>query len=157
MVKSAVNRDKPYPLRCAECWKPELWPATIPYDAEILHDGRLHKFHIPALNVDQCRACGEIMFSNRTSQELSTALRAHVGLLQPSQIRERLDALGLSPEQFAEGLGVDHAAVADWLEGLQIPSRAMDNLMRVFLQFEEVRTALSASRENTFCMAHQCS
>ena len=61
---SDANRDKPYPHRCPECWKPELWPAVIVYDAEVQHDGELHKFHITSLDVEQCRACGEVVFTN---------------------------------------------------------------------------------------------
>jgi DNA-binding transcriptional regulator YiaG len=104
----------------------------------------MRNFHIPELEVDQCRSCGEIFFSNATDDQISNALRAHVGLLQPEQIRERLSTLGLSQEEFAERTGIELDLISRWVEWLMVPSRAIDNLMRVFLQFENVRAALPA-------------
>jgi DNA-binding transcriptional regulator YiaG len=140
------GRDKPYPLRCPECWNPEVWPATIGYDARVRHGGRLHKFHIPDLQVDQCRQCREILFSNTTDRQISDALRAHVGLLQPEEIRQKLAGLGISEDEFAERIGVSARMASDWVEGWMIPSRAEDNLMRMFFQFESVREALSGQQ-----------
>jgi DNA-binding transcriptional regulator YiaG len=57
-----------------------------------------------------------------------------------------LDALALLQKEFAERIGVAPETVCRWLRGLQIQSRAMDNLMRVFFQFDDVRTALSGAR-----------
>ncbi len=72
-----------FPRPCPECGKEELYPAAIAYDAEARHDGRRYAFHIPALQVNQCRACGEVLFSNATGDQISQALREHVGLLAP--------------------------------------------------------------------------
>jgi ribosomal protein L32 len=65
-TKPAHPCDMPFPRHCPECGKAAIRPATIPYDAEVKHDGRLHAFRIPALQVNQCAACGEVLFSNVT-------------------------------------------------------------------------------------------
>ena len=101
MTNSAHACDKPFPRRCPECGKVEVQPATIPYDAKVKHDGRLYAFRIPALQVNKCAACGEVLFSNVTDDQISQALREHLTLLSPQQIREALRTLGVE----AEGLG----------------------------------------------------
>ena len=140
------TRDKTFPRRCPECGKPDLWPATISYRAEVKHDGRLHRFRVPKLQVNRCGACGEVVFSNVTDEQVSEALREHLSLLKPEQIRERLVALGLKQREFAHRIGVAPETVSRWLGGLQIQSRAMDNLMRMFFEFDDVRAALSEAK-----------
>jgi DNA-binding transcriptional regulator YiaG len=137
--------EKPYPRRCGECGQAAVFPALLPYDAEVRHDGRLHRFHIAALHIDKCQNCGEEFFTNRTDAQISTGLRTHLGLLQPEEIRTRLAELGLSPVDFASRTGVGAEMVSRWLDGLVIQTRAMDNLMRVFFGFQSVREVLAAS------------
>ena len=134
--------DKPFPRHCPECGKVEVQPATIPYDAEVKHDGRLYAFRIPALRVNQCAACGEILFSNVTDDQISQALREHLTLLSPQQIREAVRALGLKQKEFGDRIGVAPETISRWISGTHIQSRAMDNLMRLFFAFDNVRSAL---------------
>lgn len=145
-AREMAGRDKPYPRRCPECWEPVLRPAVIAYDAEVRHDGCLHKLHIADLQVDRCDACRQVVFTNRTDEQISQALREQLGLLSPEEIRNRLAELGLLPEHFGARIGVPVETVANWLCGAQVQSRAMDNLMRVFLDFDDVRAALSGAR-----------
>jgi putative zinc finger/helix-turn-helix YgiT family protein len=134
--------NKPFPRRCPECGEAEVRPATIAYDAEVKHDGRLHAFHVPRLQVNQCGVCGEVLFSNVTDDEISQALREHLALLSPEQIRDSLAALGLRQKDLAERIGVAAETISRWVSGTHIQSRAMDNLMRLFFAFDTVRTAL---------------
>jgi putative zinc finger/helix-turn-helix YgiT family protein len=140
---AVLDRSKPYPRRCPECGKADVRPHTMPYDAEVRHDGRLHVFRITNLHVDRCGACGEILFTNATDEQISGALREHLRLLSPEEIRERLEALGMTQKEFAERIGVAPESVSRWLTGRQIQSRAMDNLIRLFFRFDNVRSALS--------------
>jgi hypothetical protein len=71
----------------------------MPYDAEVRHDGRLHAFRISKLRVDRCGACGEILFTNATDEQISDALREHLRLLSPEEIRERLETLGMTQKE----------------------------------------------------------
>jgi putative zinc finger/helix-turn-helix YgiT family protein len=144
-VNSAQPSDRPYPRPCPECGKEEVYATTIPYDAEVKHDGRLHTFHIAALRVNKCAACGEILFGNVTDDQISQALRDHLSLLSPEQIREGLRALALKQKELGDRIGVAPETISRWISGTHIQSRAMDNLMRLFFAFENVRSALASS------------
>ena len=146
MPEQTEKHGKPFPRACVTCGKEAVWPATVDYDAKVRHEGRLYEFHVPDLQANQCRECGETTFGNVADEQITHALREHLGLLKPEQIQERLIALGLPQEVFAERIGVAPETVSQWLSGQIVPSRAMDNLMHVFLEFEDVRTALSGSR-----------
>ena len=115
---------------------------TISYDAEVKHDGRLHRFHIPCLDIDKCENCGEVFFANCADEEIAEALRAFLGLLQPAEIRRRLSELGLTQREFANRIGVAIETVSRWLSGSTIQTRALDNLMRLFLASAHVRDLL---------------
>ena len=71
-------RSIPSPRRCVECGKVAVEAAVIAYDAKIKHDGKLHAFPIDALPVLQCAVCGEVYFTNATSDAKSEALRQHL-------------------------------------------------------------------------------
>jgi putative zinc finger/helix-turn-helix YgiT family protein len=137
--------EKPFPRRCPECGKAEVRPATIAYDAEVKHDGRLYRFHIARLPVNKCGTCGEVLFGAATDDRLSRGLREHLALLSPEQIRDGLTALGLQQKEFAEQIGVAAETISRWLSGTHIQSRAMDNLMRLFFAFDNVRLTLGES------------
>lgn len=145
VAKAASSSEKPFPRRCPECGKAEVQPATIAYDAEVKHDGRLYAFHIPQLQVNQCGACGELLFGNVADDQISQALREHLTLLSPAQIRDALIALDLKQKDLAERIGVAAETVSRWMSGTQIQSRAMDNLMRLFFAFDTVRAALPST------------
>ncbi len=76
------NNDTPCslssPRRCVECGNVAVEPAVIPYDAKIKHRGKLHAFRIDELPVLRCAVCGEVYFTNRSSDEKSQALRQHL-------------------------------------------------------------------------------
>ena len=125
-------------------------PAVISYDAEVKHDGRLHRFPVPRspfpvprLTIDKCQRCGEEFFTNLADEQIAAALREFLGLLQPHDIRRRLDKLGLTQRSFAARLGVAPETVSRWLNGLCIQTRALDNLMRVFFGLASVRDVLT--------------
>lgn len=67
----------------------------------------------------------------------------HLGLLTPEEIRSGLDRLGLTQKESAQRLGIAEATLSHWLTDTQIQSRAMDNLMRLFLESEEARELLA--------------
>jgi hypothetical protein len=148
MKKSIEARDKPFPRHCPECGQTQVYPATIPYDAEVKHDGRLYSFQIPALEVNKCAACGEIFFSNVTDDQISQALRDHLSLLSPAQIRDGLRLFGLKQKELGDRIGAAPETISRWIGGTHMQSRAMDNLMRLFFAFDNVRSALGTSTPN---------
>ena len=142
MTESA-EKCKPFPWRCPHCGRKEIRPRATRYTLEVKHDGRLHEVTVEDFEIPTCDACGEKVFSNREDERISQALRAKLGLLTPNQIRDKLRELGLSQKQAAARLGIAEATLSRWMTGSIIQSRAMDNLLRVYFAFPEVRRALS--------------
>jgi DNA-binding transcriptional regulator YiaG len=130
------------------CLKEEVYPATIPYTAEVKHDGRLYRIEIPELTIPKCRACGDLTFSNSADDQVMHALRVHLRLLTPQQIKAGRVGLGLKKKQLAERLGVAPATISRWEGGLLIQSRAMDNYLRVFFAVPEARAVLRGTGQN---------
>ena len=143
-----VNRQKKYPIRCIECGKKEVRPAVIRREVEKNHDGRIYLLAIEDLPVTKCGDCGEVFFTTDSDDRIAAALREHLALLTPAQIRENLEALGLTQKDAAERIGVAPETLSRWLSGAMIQSRAMDNLLRSFFGSAEVRENLSGAGLN---------
>jgi putative zinc finger/helix-turn-helix YgiT family protein len=146
--KSRKARERPFPWRCGNCLKDEVYPETMPYAIDVKHDGQSYHLEIPSLRIPKCRACGELAFSNSVDDQVLEALRAHVRLLTPEQIRGGREALGLKSKDFAEKLGVAAETISRWERGGLIQSRAMDNLLRIYFAFPEVRTVLQGPQQD---------
>ncbi len=132
------------PSRCVECGKLEVYSGVISYTARVRHDGSLYILPIKDLNVQKCRSCGEVVFDSATNDQISQALRDHLRLLSPQEIRQRLTTLGLTQKGFASRLRVAPETVTRWLTGAYIQSRASDQLMRFFFEREEDKVAVPA-------------
>lgn len=77
------------------------------------------------------------------------ALRAHLKLLTPQQIRAAIDRVGLSQKAISARTCIAEATLSRWLNETQIQSRAMDTLLRVFFAFPQVRDALGGDGRNS--------
>jgi putative zinc finger/helix-turn-helix YgiT family protein len=130
------------------CLKEEVYPETIPYTAEVKHDGRLHRVEVPALTIPKCRACGALTFTNSADDQVLQALRALLRLLTPQQIRAGRKKLGLKAKELAERLGVAAGTVSRWEKEHLIQSRAMDNYLRVYFALPEVRAVLQGAGQD---------
>jgi putative zinc finger/helix-turn-helix YgiT family protein len=135
--------ERKYPARCTECGAREVRPAVVRHTGQKAHDGRLHALVIPDLHVLRCGKCGELLFDSESDRQITAALRRHLGLLRPEEIRTHLDALSLNQKDFAARLGVAAETVSRWLTGALIQSRAMDNLMRLFFDVPAAREYLA--------------
>jgi putative zinc finger/helix-turn-helix YgiT family protein len=134
---------KPFPWKCGECRQRAVTPVTLPsYSAELEHDGRKYQVAVTDLRVAQCEKCGTIMLDDAANRRLSDALRSEAGLLQPTQIRARRDALGLTQKELAGFLLIAEATLSRWETGAQIQQRAMDAFLRVFFESAEARNIL---------------
>jgi HTH-type transcriptional regulator / antitoxin MqsA len=118
-------------------------PAVVPHRSEVNHDGNLYEVQLPGLQVPRCDACGELIFNEFAESQISDSLRARLGIMQPGAIQGERERLGLDQAQLARQLGVAETAVARWESGDVIPSRAMDNLLRLFFELPEARAKLS--------------
>jgi putative zinc finger/helix-turn-helix YgiT family protein len=133
---------KPFPWRCPECGKKEVWPATVQHTSRIKHDGRLYTVEVPGLIVPQCGACGELIFDNGADEQIAQAFREQLGLLSGEQIRKNRGDLGLSQRSLAEHLGVAVETISRWETGALTQTRAMDRYLRVYFGVPAARAAL---------------
>jgi putative zinc finger/helix-turn-helix YgiT family protein len=139
------TQRKSFPWRCSQCRAKEVYAAVVPHTAHVNHDGRVYVLEIPALEAARCRACGELVFDDHADEQISDALRNHLGLLTPDQIREALRTLGMKQKALAASLGIAEATLSRWLSGGLIQSRAMDNLLRVYFGIPAVREVLTGT------------
>lgn len=136
------TKSRPCPRDCFRCRKSEVYPTVVPYSLQVKYEDSLYTVEIRELETPRCRACGEIVFDNHVDEQINAAQRKLLRLLQPAEIREGRERLGLTRDELAKRLGVTEAALADWEDDISIQPRNVDNLMRVFFAFPEVRAVL---------------
>src|SRR5262249_38126064 len=158
--KRPVGAERPFPWRCRRCGQSHAFMSSIRYDAEIRHDGRVYTFTVPHLNIPVCLAYGGKIFTEKVDDQINAALRSHLHLLAPEEMRAALVRANMTQKEAAERLGIAEATLSRWLNKLQIQSRAMDNLLRVFFAFPQVRTALIGAGQDpqlgATCISGQC-
>ena len=137
-----AGRDRPFPWRCPECKAKAVYPQATDYRSTVKHDGRAYEVRVPDLEIPTCRQCGEQYFTVGTDDRIIAALRAQVSLLTPQEMQEQRGRLEMSQQELAEQLGVAKETISRWETGAMIQSRAMDNLLRLFFESEEVRRLL---------------
>src|SRR5437763_1098384 len=116
MLNKPPKPPTPFPWKCHNCFKTEVVPKTVSYDADFRHDGRLHKFTVPALRIPICEACGEKVFTEQVGDQITDALRAHLHLLTPLEIRAGLERLNIATAEAAERLGISEEELSAWLD-----------------------------------------
>jgi putative zinc finger/helix-turn-helix YgiT family protein len=146
--KQQTRVDRPFPWLCANCLHEEVHPATFAYPAKVKHDGREYEIAIPEFTVPKCRNCGQLVFSVHADEQVSRALRSHLRLLTPEQIRSGRKALRLKAKELASWLGVAAATLSRWESGALIQSRAMDNFLRAYFALPELRAVLLGLKQD---------
>ena len=150
-AKQQGEREKggrPFPWVCPSCGERNVYPASVAYAAEIKYDGLTHAIAIPALEVPQCGSCSELLFDTGADDQIDTAIRSHLKLLTPSQIRSRRKELDLTQKQLAERTGAAEATISRWENGALIQARTNDNLLRVVFGLNEVRRVLVGENQD---------
>src|ERR1051325_5477446 len=94
-TKKPFAAARPCPWKCHHCFKNQVVMKTVSYDAEVRHDGRLHKFTVPDLKLPVCQACGEKVFTEQADDQINAALRSHLQLLTPNEMRAALERLNM--------------------------------------------------------------
>jgi hypothetical protein len=145
-VKRPFNATRPFPWRCHHCGKDDVVMSTVNYETETRHDGRLHRLTVPNLHIPACRCCGEKVFTEDVDRQITNALRLHLGIFSPAEMRAALDRLRVSQKELADCLGLAEATPSRWLNEMQIQSKSMDRFLRIFFAFPAVRAALSQER-----------
>ena len=140
--------DRPFPWRCPRCLAVDVHPVVIRYTARVKHDGTEYTIEIPALEVPKCQSCGELVISNGADEQIREALRRHLRLLSPFQIKAGRKALALKQDELADRLGVAAETISRWENGALIQSRSMDNLPRVYFAIPQVRDVLAGEAQD---------
>jgi DNA-binding transcriptional regulator YiaG len=79
------------------------------------------------------------------SEMVTNELRRAAGLLAPEQIRAKRESLGLTQGELAARLRVSEAELGRWESGMQLQSKALDLLLRLYLDSADVRRACVAA------------
>ncbi len=140
--------SRPYPWKCRMCGQPNVSPVTVDYSTEMEHDGISYSLTVPSLEILECTACHNQVFPDQAFEKLLSKLRSEAGLLTPEEIKTGRTVLKLTQEQLASHLKVARETVSRWESGGQIQQRAYDTLIRLYFQFEDVRTALENASKN---------
>jgi DNA-binding transcriptional regulator YiaG len=153
MPKKSPSVPAPYqeesPIRCVECGAKEVRPAILAYRANKNYDGRIYEIDVPHLSVRKCAKCEEVYFGSEADKQITEALRRHLRLLSPGQIKQNLRSLQLTQKQFAHRLGVAPETMSRWLKGRMIQPRLSDNMMRLYFRIAAVRDALARLGEES--------
>ncbi len=130
---------KPFPWKCPTCREKKVSPIRTNYSLTVEHDGRAYEVTTHDVELPTCSHCGAVIVTNDVSVAVSAELRRVAGLLQPEEIRQKREALGLTQKQLASALRIAESTLSRWETGAQIQQRAMDLLLRLFFDSGEVR------------------
>jgi DNA-binding XRE family transcriptional regulator len=108
------------------------------------HDDTVVVVSLTDFPVLQSRDCHELFLDDFADERLSDALRAEVGLLSPSEIRQKREALGYTQQHLAHYLRMSMFTISRWETGTQIQQRSMDAFFRVFFQLTDARRIFGA-------------
>jgi len=126
--QSRDRGDKPFPWRCFSCGKKSVELAVVNHTANVKHDGLIFAVTLPNLSIPKCTECGELTFTPQADAQISDALRRTQGLLQPSEIRAKRNALNLRQSDLSKFLRIAEATISRWETGALIQSKVMDCL-----------------------------
>ena len=143
MMAKKQRPPKPYPHLCPECGATAVYAETTNYKTGFKYEGHLHEFEARDVALNKCRDCGGVILPNMALDQITEAFRRHVGLLTAQQISDDLQKLQLTQKDFAELLGVAPETVSRWLTNVQIQTRSLDRLMRLFFKSAELRKDLA--------------
>jgi putative zinc finger/helix-turn-helix YgiT family protein len=140
---SQTIKELPFPWTCGRCRQQSVERETLPYSTDVHYDGRSYSVDMPKFSVPRCKNCGAMVLDDHANDQITDALRRHLGLLTPAQIRDNRESLGLKQRDFANLVGIGESTVSRWETGAQIQQRSLDKLMRLYFALPTVRNALA--------------
>jgi putative zinc finger/helix-turn-helix YgiT family protein len=142
-------KTKPFPWMCPNCREKAVVPVQKDYLATAEHDAVAYDLTVKDIAVPTCSRCGQVIVTSDISQRVTSELRRLAGLLTPEAIRTKREGLGLTQSQLATALRVGVATLTRWETGMQLQSRAMDLLLRLYFDSPAVRQACITSPTNS--------
>jgi len=83
-----------YPIRCIDCGKKEVLPATLDhYHVQKTHNGRLYDLVVDDLPVTKCNACGNFYFTTTSMAAAEIAFERALGIYRSHQAEHQLTNL----------------------------------------------------------------
>ena len=83
------------------------------------------------LPIWRCEDCGCAYEDEQAAQIKHAAVCQHLGVLEPNEIRDIRNRLGLSQEALANVTSIGVASIKRWESSKIIQNKAMDNLLRL--------------------------
>lgn len=118
-------------MKCVSCGSDQF---DLVHEDEVI-SVRGRKYTIPNAERHRCRSCGEEILTGEQAEQLDKQLvamrRRSEGLLNPEQIKEIRERLGLSQLQLSRLLGAGDKTVARWECGMVIQNKMADDLLRL--------------------------
>ena len=128
--------------RCHQCGEDLVARVAPPHLRKLRYEGSPYDVLIEGLPEWHCETCDLSVTDEDGDPVLQAALRKHIGLLSPEQIRAGLKSLNLSQDAFADRIGCAAESISRWLNGAVLQSRTYDRLMRIYFHCPEVRGLL---------------
>ena len=128
--------------KCYQCGAGFTRRIAPPHHRKLRYEGTACDVLVTDMPEWHCATCDLSVTDEEGDEPLQAALRRHVGLLTPQQIKAGIKELGITQEKFAEKIRCAPESVSRWLNGAVLQSRVYDCLMRIYFQFPQVRGAL---------------
>jgi putative zinc finger/helix-turn-helix YgiT family protein len=129
--------------RCHRCKGDVALRHAPPSIWEIKYDGAIR--HVPVVQMPEwhCAACEVATLHDDSDEILQDALRKHMRLLRPTELRTARESLGLKQKELADLTGCASESLSRWETGAVLQSRAYDRLLRIFFHLPEARELLA--------------
>lgn len=114
---------------------PSIW--------EIKYDGAIRQVPVDQMPEWHCAACEVSTLHDDSDEILQDALRKHMRLLRPTELRTARESLGLKQKELADLTGCASESLSRWETGAVLQSRAYDRLLRLFFHLPEAREMLT--------------
>jgi putative zinc finger/helix-turn-helix YgiT family protein len=135
------RKIKPFPWMCPDCRQKTVWMVRKDYTMPSEDEGIKFDVVVRDADVPMCSRCGTCIITSDLSERITDEWRRRVGLLSPDEIRTKREALGMTQADLASAVRVPEATLIRWESGMQTQTRAMDLLLRLFLDSADVRRA----------------
>ncbi len=140
--------------RCGSCGG----EAVLGYDVQEFNygpeaDGIVLSSEVP---VWTCQACGDQVMGEEAEAIMHDAVCAHLGRLNPREVRSIRACFGMLQDDFAELTGYGTASIKRWEAGSQIQSESADKHLRLVrsLGAAEARKRIRGPQTPSFKMPH---
>jgi len=120
---------------CPLCGKGQLVPKEENHVFEYkLPEGK-RSIKVPKLPVEMCNRCGEKFRGPAAAKKEHLFLAKDQGILTPDEIKRIRRIFSASRPEFARLTGIDEQTITEWEAGRVIPTRAMDQYLRLLVFF----------------------